>query len=176
MSGSMPFHRSSASIGTGRLTSLDPHSAGRIAAFLASVDPWKRLGYGQSGLHAYLTRPDPGLSRYSITQEQECAGVVCVRCPWLRGPFLELIAVLDGFQGKGLGGSVIGWMEKEARGVCTNLWTSVSSFNHLATAFYRRHGFEEATLLKDFLKPGEDELLLRKRVPGSPPLAPPMKP
>jgi diamine N-acetyltransferase len=133
------------------------------------MDPWKRLGYREAGFRNYLSRSDPGLAGYSITVGRECAGVVCVRYPWLGGPFLELLAVLDGFRGKGVGGAVIDWMEEECRGICNNLWTSASSFNDRALAFYRRLGFAEATLIEDLLKPGDDELLLRKRIPSPPP-------
>jgi len=148
---------------------LDPPSIARISGSLVSMDPWKRLGYREIGLRNYLSRSDPGLSRYKITVGDECAGVVCVRYPWLGGPFLELLAVLDGFRGKGVGTAVIGWMEEECRGICSNLWTSAASFNDRALAFYRRHGFAEATLIQDLLKPGDDELLLRKRIPLPPP-------
>jgi diamine N-acetyltransferase len=145
---------------------LDPPSIARIAGSLVSMDPWKRLEYREAGFRNYLGRSDPGLSRYGITVGQGCAGVVCLRYPWLGGPFLELIALLDGFRGKGLGGEVIDWMGKECRGICANLWTSASAFNDRALAFYRRHGFAEVTLIEDLLKPGDDELLLRKRVPS----------
>jgi GNAT superfamily N-acetyltransferase len=74
------------------------------------------------------------------------------------------MAVLDGFQGQGLGGAILGWMEKEVRGVTSNLWTTASSFNHRALSFYQRHGFAEVTTLKDFLHVGDDEILLRKQV------------
>ena len=159
-----PFHVSAADLGVCTLLPLDPESAGVIAEALVCMDPWKRLEYRESGLLAYLTRTDPALARYRISVGKELAGVVCIRYPWLRGPFLELIAVLDGFQGKGVGNAILEWMEKEARGVCPNLWTTVSAFNHRAAAFYQRHGFREVTILEDFLKPGEDEILLGKKL------------
>jgi diamine N-acetyltransferase len=160
-----PFHVLAADLGVCTLLPLDPESAGVIAEALVCTDPWKRLGYRESGLLAYLTRQDPALARYRIMHGQNLSGVVCIRYPWLRGPFLELIGVLDGFQGLGLGKAILEWMEKEASGVSPNLWTTVSSFNHRAAAFYLRHGFMEATILKDFLKHGEDEILLKKRIP-----------
>jgi GNAT superfamily N-acetyltransferase len=159
-----PFHRSTADLGTCTLLPLGPDSATKISGSLVSMDPWKRLGYRESGLRSYLTRPDPALARYRITRGRELAGVVCIRYPWLGGPFLELIAVLDGFQGQGLGGAILGWMEKEVRGVTSNLWTTASAFNYRALTFYQRHGFVEVTIIEDFLKEGEDEILLRKQV------------
>ncbi|MEW6667190.1 MAG: GNAT family N-acetyltransferase [Thermodesulfobacteriota bacterium] len=159
-----PFRVSAADLGPGTLLPLDPESAGKIASALVGMDPWKRLGYGESGLLAYLTRTDPALARYRLMLGQTLAGMVCIRYPWLRGPSLELIGILDGFQGNGMGSAVLGWMEEGARGVCPNLWTTVSSFNHRAVAFYEKHGFREVVVLKDFLKQGEDEVLLRKQI------------
>ena len=159
-----PFHVSAADLGVCTLLPLDTESAGVIAEALVCMDPWKRLEYRESGLLAYLTRQDPGLARYRIMHGRNLSGAVCIRYAWLRGPFLELIGVLDGFQGKGLGGAVLEWMEEQAAGVTSNLWTTVSSFNHRAVVFYQRQGFREVTILKDFLKQGEDEILLRKRI------------
>ncbi len=161
---SIPFHGTMRDLGACTLLPLDPPSIDLIAASLVSMDPWKRLGYRSSGFQSYLSRPDPGLARYRISRGQECAGVACIRYPWLRGPFLELIALLDGFQGKGIGSAMLGWMEKEGKGVCANLWTTVSSFNQRGLSFYLREGFVEATMFKDFLKKGEDEILLRKKI------------
>jgi GNAT superfamily N-acetyltransferase len=162
-----PFHVPAKDLSGCTLLPLDPDAAGVIAGRLVSMNPWMRLGYRESGLLSYLTRTDPALARYLISGDRDLAGVLCIRYPWLRGPSLELIAVLDGFQGKGLGSAILEWMEKEARGVCSNLWTTVSSFNHRAAAFYQRHGFREVTILEDFLKQGEDETLLRKRIEAS---------
>lgn len=159
-----PFHVSAVDLNPCTLLPLDPDSAGVMAGWLVSMDPWKRLEYRESGLLAYLTRTDPALARYRITVGKELVGVLCIRYPWLRGPSLELIAILDGFRQKGLGSAVLEWMEKGARGICPNLWTTVSFFNHRAVAFYEKHGFREVVILRDFLKPGEDEILLRKEV------------
>lgn len=128
------------------------------------MDPWKRLGYLESKLLRYMTGMNPGLASYQIRVNGETAGVCCIRYPWLRGPCLELICVLEEFQGRGIGRAALGWMAQEAKGVCPNIWTTVSSFNDKALAFYRRLGFSEVVTLEDFLKAGYDEILLRKRI------------
>jgi len=40
---------------------------------------------------------------------------------------------------------------------------SVSSFNTEARRFYERQGFAEVALLPDLIKPGFDEVLMRRR-------------
>jgi ribosomal protein S18 acetylase RimI-like enzyme len=91
------------------------------------------------------------------------AGVVSVRDPWLKGPYLELLALLPPFQNRGLGATLIGWLEGEAvaNGV-RNLWVCASSFNVRALRFYERHGFARASVLPGLVAEGYDEILLRK--------------
>jgi GNAT superfamily N-acetyltransferase len=128
------------------------------------MDPWRTLGYQSGGLLRYLTRPDPGLARVAAFVDGSLAGILCVRYPWLAGPNLELLAILRGFQGLGIGAELMGWMVERSRPFGSNLWTTVSSFNAGARRFYARHGFEPVADLPDLVKPGFSELLLRKRL------------
>jgi ribosomal protein S18 acetylase RimI-like enzyme len=139
--------------------------AALIGAQLAGMDPWKRLAYPAAELSRYLLWPDPALHRYTVlTRDETLAGVISVRYPWLRGPYLELIGLIPDFQGAGLGSELIGWFEQQARLVADNAWVIVSAFNHKAYDFYRRHGFVEVGVIKELVRPGYDEILLRKVV------------
>ena len=95
-------------------------------------------------------------------------GVVCVKYPWLRGAYLELIAVFPPQRGRGLGADVIRWLEEEVPNSAPNLWTLVSSFNRRARDFYERQGFAAIGAIDDLVKPGYTEILLRKRIEGLP--------
>jgi RimJ/RimL family protein N-acetyltransferase len=71
------------------------------------------------------------------------------------------MAVFDGLRSKGTGGRVIDWVcgrYQEA-----NVWATVSSFNLKAQRFYSRAGFEKTAIMEDLIKPGWNEILLRKR-------------
>ena len=136
----------------------------KISRVLASVDPWRRLGYRSEQLFNYLVRHDPALKRYAVKVSDDTAGVVCVRFPWLIGPFNELLAIFDVHQGKGLGREVMNWMEQAYRPLARNLWTTVSSFNTRARQFYDSIGFSETAVLNDLVADGNDEILLRKRL------------
>ena len=160
----IPFHHSSIDLKNCTLLPLEGSDAEWIVVKMASMDPWKRLGHLESSLLRYLTGMNPGLARYQISVDGETAGVCCIRYPWLRGPFLELICVLEEFQGRGIGRAALGWMAQEAKGVCPNIWSTVSSFNERAVAFYRELGFSEVVTLKDFMREGYDEILLRKPI------------
>ena len=47
--------------------------------------------------------------------DDKIAGVVAIRSPWLRGPYLELLCVLPDFQRQRIGADVLQWMEQEVR-------------------------------------------------------------
>lgn len=144
-----------------RLRSLQRDDLGAISNRLAGMDPWKRLGYSPEGLAGYLQRPDPSLHRYAILKSDLPIGVVCLRFPWLMGPFLEVLAIYPEFQRLGLGREIMQWLESVESGF-RNIWTTVSSFNIPALNFYRRYGFLETGTLIDLIKTGYDEILLRK--------------
>lgn len=160
----LPFHGATVRLEVCSLVPLDLDYAKEVSRRVVSMDPWKILGYTEDGLLSYLTRPDPGLARYRISVGGETAGAVCIRYPWLLGPLLELICVLEPFQGRGLGSAILDWMAEEAGGACSNLWISVSSFNQKARGFYRKSGFLRTGVLKDLLKCGYDEILLRRQI------------
>lgn len=144
------------------LTRLHPSEAETIGTRLASMDPWKRLGYGAPALTRYLASPDPGLNRFAAQEAAETIGVICIRFPWLRGPYLELLAVFPVAQGRGAGRALLAWMEEEARLASNNLWTVTSECNNRARQFYQSAGFAEVAPLPDLVASGYSEILLRK--------------
>ena len=144
------------------LRPLTNEEAEVIAELCAGIDPWKSLGYSAAALSGYLQREDPALNRFAIvTDDGGLAGVVALRYPWLRGPFIEMLAILPSMQGKGLGAQVIDWV---ASGSVGNLWASVSDFNQAARAFYQRQGFVEVAGLDDLIGQGQQEILLRRKL------------
>jgi ribosomal protein S18 acetylase RimI-like enzyme len=132
--------------------------ANAIAAMMVTIDPWKTLGYAAGSLARGMTREDASLARYAI----EPLGYVAIRYPWLRGSYLETIAIDPAHQGRGIGAAVLDWWERTSRAVAPNLWLLVSEFNAPARRFYARHGFVEIAPLTNLVKPGVAEVLLRK--------------
>jgi diamine N-acetyltransferase len=143
---------------------LMPDEVDGISRGLAAMDPWQALGYSAEGLARYLLRDDPSLSCHVAKVEAQTAAVVCVRRPWLMGPFIELLACFDPFRRKGLGREILSWVEARMAHGSRNVWVTVSSFNTGARGFYQRMGFEEVAELQDLVRAGSDELLLRKRL------------
>jgi GNAT superfamily N-acetyltransferase len=143
--------------------SLQPRDAAETSRVLASMDPWRRLEYKPEALAFYLLRADPSLKRFSIIISGRVSGVLAARFPWLFGPFVELIALFDDHRGKGHGRQLIDWVGRYFP-PSPNLWATVSSFNLDAQEFYRRTGFEQVAPLRDLIREGWHEILLRKRL------------
>ena len=153
----------------GRLLSMRAEWAALFGEALAGIDPWRRLGYSPSALTRYLSSNGPRRRALAILEQGVLAGCLTLQPDWLRGPLLELLAVLPGFQGGGLGGALIAWLaEQTGHQGQTNLWTISSEFNQSARAFYRQQGFEEVGVLPGLIQPTETEILLRLRLPRYP--------
>ncbi len=143
-------------------TSLAPEQALAIAEMLSNSEPWMTLKFSTASLAGYLTRDDPALRRYVVSVEGSLAGIICVRNPWLRGPYIELLGFFPHHRGKGLGRQVLAWVEAETRRESKNLWVAASSFNHQALDFYQHLGFRQIGPIQGLVIPEYDEILLRK--------------
>jgi ribosomal protein S18 acetylase RimI-like enzyme len=136
--------------------------AQNLAATLVTMDPWRTLEYRADAMTLYLSRPDPTLLRFAILSSGHQAGVLCLRYPWLKGIYLELLALFPPHQSMGLGREIMAWSEARVRPHTKNFWVTVSSFNHRARRFYQGLGFAEVACLQNLIKEGYDELMLRK--------------
>lgn len=157
-----PFDAHYYSLPSLALRGLQPADTALISTTLATLDPWRTLGSTATGLKQYLDGRDPALKCFAVQVCAKTIGVVGVRFPWLRGPYLELLAVFPPAQGQGVGQTILAWMEKEALLAATNLWTVTSEFNTPARAFYQAAQFVEVASLPDLVAKGYNEILLRK--------------
>lgn len=127
------------------------------------MQPWSTMGISAERLAAFLKNGDPGAHRYAILQDGALSGVVSVRCPWLKGPYIELLAILAGFQRRGHGERILSFVETEAARLgMRNVWVCASQFNSGAARFYERHGFVEIATLPGLVADGFTETLFRK--------------
>jgi ribosomal protein S18 acetylase RimI-like enzyme len=149
------------------LSPLLPEDCPSLAAAIVAMEPWSVMEYPADRLADFLAKPDGSVTRCLIEVGGETAGVISVRYPWLKGPYLELLALLTPFQRKGIGGMLLKRFESEAAlREARNLFVCASSFNENALRFYRRHGFHDVAVLPGLVAEGYDEILLRKRLFG----------
>jgi GNAT superfamily N-acetyltransferase len=146
-----------------RLVALDPSAAATLAAAIVAMPPWSAMAYPAEAITRFLAASGDGASRYLIEVNGVEAGAVSVRFPWLKGPYLELLAVLPPFQRRGIGAGMLAWFEQEASRLgARNLWVCASSFNEGGLRFYQRHGFRPMATLPGLVADGYEEILLRK--------------
>lgn len=139
--------------------------AGPLAEAVAALEPWRTYRYPAEKLAAYLAKPEPGAPRFILRQGAKIAGGIGLRLHWMRGPYIQFLAVLPAFQGQGLGSALIAWVEAEARaGEERNLWIAASEINADARRLYERLGFREMARLEDLVCEGRSEVLYRKRL------------
>jgi diamine N-acetyltransferase len=157
------FSQSTERLGGCQLSILmTDQQAQAVAEMLAVSEPWVSLKFSAASLASYLSRDDAALRRYVIFVDDDLAGVICVRHPWLRGPYIELLGVSPNHRGKGIGKQVLAWVETEARRESKNLWVLTSSFNQPAQKFYQSLGFHPIGPIQGLVSPEHDEILLRK--------------
>ncbi len=157
-----PYAARSFVLASCELARLDDADALPLAEILLRSEPWLTLHSSLEGIQHYFLRFDAGLWRFTVRLDGVLGGVVCVRHPWLFGPYLELIALDKPHRGKGVGHDIVCWMEEQAKPVASNIWTLVSAFNEPAQRFYAGQGFEEIVPIRDLIIPGHAEILLRK--------------
>lgn len=137
----------------------------RLGVVFAGIDPWAAYGYPAAALGAFLAAAEPGAHRFALQLGDAIAGAAVIRPGWLRGPYLQFLGLVPGFQRRGLGGALLAWMEREARAAKErNLWVAASEINTDAIRLYERHGFTQTAKLDDLAWDGRAEILMRKRL------------
>jgi GNAT superfamily N-acetyltransferase len=146
------------------LFAMTPELAEVLGPAIAGIEPWTTFSYPPEHMIAFLKNDDPALLRQAVFVDGAPAGVVAVRERWLRGPYLQLLALMPPYQGQGLGRALLEWYAQQAGPNDRWLWLCCSAFNARANAFYQRHGYEQIAVLPDQIVDGMNELLLRKRI------------
>ncbi len=77
------------------------------------------------------------------------------------------IAVAAGEQGRGVGGALMAYAEdriREAKGRLVIIETSSQESYEKTRRFYTKHGYQVIARLPDFYAPGDDKVILQKRL------------
>jgi GNAT superfamily N-acetyltransferase len=160
---SSPFSATRIDLRGAHLGPLQPACCQSLAEAIAAIPPWSMMNYPADAMARFLVSSADGAHRYRIDAGGDLAGAVSIRQPWLKGPYLELLAILPPFQNRGIGADILDWFEREAlRAEARNLWVCASGFNEHALRFYQRHGFRQAAALPGLVGDGYTEILLRK--------------
>lgn len=141
---------------------VSPGDKRAAAELMAASDPWRELGLTRA--HCLKTLCVPFRDTYMIRTGGRIAGLVTITMYGTFKGYIQSLFVAEGFRGQGLGEELMAFAEKKIFARSPNVFLCVSSFNKGAIRFYRRLGYRKAGLLKDFVKRGSDELLMRKTI------------
>ncbi|WP_295793919.1 GNAT family N-acetyltransferase [Mucilaginibacter sp.] len=140
----------------------DPADFATCAAIMSRTDPWITLGMGAED----CSKAFQGLYRevFVLRRGDEIAGFFIIQPQGSFKGYVQTIAVAEGYRGKGYGTRILKFCEDRILKYSPNIFICVSSFNPGALNLYTRFGFKKVGELKDFIKIGFTEILLRKTV------------
>jgi diamine N-acetyltransferase len=149
------------------LSAIAANEADALGALLVAIEPWSHYGTTAANLASLFAPAADGGIRLAL-RSHDCPtpiGVAVIRHPWLAGPYMQFLAIIPGYQRRGLGHAILNWFEAEARsGGARNAWICAVSINSGALKLYANHGYERVAVLDDLIKPGLDEILMRKKL------------
>jgi ribosomal protein S18 acetylase RimI-like enzyme len=145
-----------------RIRRPSPALAGRQSEWIATLQPWRSLGYQAAPLHRYLRRM-ARTDRALVAEENgEVAGILVFQPDFLLGQFVALLAVRPEAAGQGVGRALMARIEKTALRKKRWLWVSSDGDNEAAARFYKKLGFVRVARLPDLIRDGRSEVLWRK--------------
>ncbi len=130
------------------------------ARMMAASEPWLTLGRGSEALLKALQ--NPAREAFLAKSEAEIAGVVLINLQGAFNGYIQSVCVAPLWRNRGFGERLMSFAEEFIFRQSPNVFLCVSSFNTGAQKFYRRLGYTEIGVLKDYLVSGCDEILMRK--------------
>ena len=137
----------------------EAHACARV---LTTSEPWVTLRRTYAESMAALN--DPVRESYVALVDGELAGFMILRMDGAFVGYIQTLAVLPGWRGRGIGTRLIQYAEERIFRETPNVFICASSFNPRAQRLYERLGYEVVGELKDFIVPGHAEILMRKTI------------
>ncbi len=132
------------------------------AQIMATSEPWITLK--RTYEEALKIVGNPLREVYVAVSKEKVIGFIILQMEGTFTGYIQTVAVRAEWQGQGLGSRLIAFAEKRIFTEKPNVFMCVSSFNKKAQKLYRRLGYEKIGVLKNFIVPGHDEILLRKTI------------
>lgn len=135
------------------------------ARLMAASDPWRKLGL--TSKHCLKAFKVPCRETLLAAAGPEIAGLVTITMYGTFRGYIQSLFVAPGFRGTGAGAELLRRAEKKIFKKSPNVFLCVSSFNKGAQRFYRRMGYTSVGVLTNFVRRGQDEILMRKTIAPS---------
>ena len=132
------------------------------AWLMMSTDPWKTFGRTYENCLDAVTNPQK--EAYGAFIDGDFLGLLVVD---LTGPlkgYIQAVCVKESSRGQGVGSRLVKFAEERIFSVSPNCFLCYSDFNESVREVYAPLGYEEVGVLKDYMIPGHDEILMRKTI------------
>lgn len=146
-----------------RIRRAKPSQASLQAAWIASMEPWRSLGYTRAALARYLGRMARRRQVLVAVAGPAVLGIAVWQPDVLLGHFIALLAVHPDAAGQGVGRALVARIAGDTFRKRRWLYVSSDSGNRSAAAFYRKLGFARVARLPDLIRDGHTEILWRKK-------------
>lgn len=130
------------------------------AVLLSENDPWLSLGRTYDYTMGKVRESEGEL--YVVYSGEWIAGCILIEMKGNLKGFIRSFCIAPEFQGGGIGGKVIRYIENLIFQKYPNVFVFAASFNEGAIRFYERHGYTRIGVLKDYEVSGCDEIMFRK--------------
>jgi [ribosomal protein S18]-alanine N-acetyltransferase len=140
----------------------NPQEMAVCARMMSVTDPWITL---EMNYELCLKAFEGDCKEiYLIETDNIVAGFVIIQTCGTFSGYIQTICIDKAYRGKGFGTKLLQFCEERILKFSPNIFICVSSFNKGAIKLYYEFGFKLIGELKNFVKEGFDELLLRKTV------------
>ncbi len=132
------------------------------AWLMMSTDPWKTFGRTYENCLDAVTNPQK--ESYGAFIDGDFLGLLVID---LTGPlkgYIQAVCVQESARGLGVGSRLIKFAESRIFSVSPNSFLCYSDFNESVRDVYEHLGYEEVGVMKDYMIPGHDEILMRKTI------------
>ena len=132
------------------------------ARMMSATDPWITLSLGYDDC---LKAFDGAFKEvFLLKKDKEIIGFVIMQTQGTFKGYIQTICIDTAYRGAGYGTRILQFCQDRILRYSPNIFICVSTFNHGAIQLYTKFGFEPIGELKDFVKKGFTELLMRKTI------------
>ena len=138
----------------------NPDDFAICARIMSITDPWVTLAMSyQQCLKAF-----EGAFKeiFVLKNEGTIIGFVIIQTHGTFKGYIQTVCINATHRGLGYGTQILQFCQERILKYSPNIFICVSTFNHGAIQLYAKFGFEPVGELKDFVKKGFTELLMRK--------------
>ena len=142
--------------------SWDEAELDRCALMMSGSEPWITLKRDLEACKEAMRGDHKEV--YIGTENGELLGFIVLQTAGTFRGYIQSICISPERRGSGLGTALIQFAENRIFSFSPNVFMLVSSFNESAAHLYFRLGYEKIGTLKNFVREGYDEYLLRKTI------------